>query len=236
MSDVFSEVDEDIRRDQMRSLWTRFGGYVIGAAVAVVAATVGNVVWQDWQQDRKVAASNAYQSAQELVVAGNPGAAAALQNVIANSPSGYAALARFDLATLHLTQGDDTAALAALDAIAADPGVDASLRDLARMKAVLIALDIASADEVEARLAPLTLTSNAYRPIALEAKAMNAVRDGRKDEARTIYASLVDDFAAPAGVRFRSNAMLDVLGRPAPSVAEAAADETEAVEEGEAAQ
>lgn len=236
MSDIFSEVEEDIRRDQMKALWNRFGGYVIGAAVAVVAITVGNVVWQGWQQDRKVEASNSYQAARTLLEAQDPGAQQALQNVIENAPSGYAALARFDLAALYLMQDDDQAALAALDGIAADPGIDGSLRDLARMKAVMIALDISSADEVEARLAPLMREDNAYRPIAVEAKALNALRDGREDEARNLFANLVVDTTAPQGVRFRANAMLDVIGRPAPIAAEAIEAEEATEAEGEAAQ
>ncbi len=236
MSDIFSEVEEDIRRDQMKALWNRFGGYVIGAAVAVVAITVGNVVWQGWQQDRKVEASNSYQAARTLLEAQDPGAQQALQNVIENAPSGYAALARFDLAALHLIKEDEQAALAALDGIAADPGIDGSLRDLARIKAVMIALDISSADEVEARLAPLTREGNAYRPIALEAKALNALRDGREDEARNLFANLVIDTTAPQGVRFRANAMLDVIGRPAPIAVEAIEAEEATEAEGEAAQ
>ena len=30
MSDIFREVDEDIRREQYKKLWDRFGAYVIG--------------------------------------------------------------------------------------------------------------------------------------------------------------------------------------------------------------
>ncbi|MGB0920928.1 MAG: tetratricopeptide repeat protein [Alphaproteobacteria bacterium] len=234
MSDVFSEVDEDIRRDQMKALWDRFGGYLIGAAVAVVAATVGNVVWQNWDQNRKVEASEAYRAAAALVAEQAPNAETALRGVIDGSPAGYAALARFDLAALQVAKPDTAGAIATLDAIAADAGVAATLRDLARMKAALIAIDTASADEVEARLAPLTKAGNAYRPLALEAKAMNAMRDGREDDARTLYDELSRDFKAPAGVRFRANAMLDVLGRPQPVVAVDPA--TDGVAEDEAAQ
>jgi hypothetical protein len=41
MSDIFREVDEDLRREQVRKLWDRFAPYVIGLAVLIVAATAG---------------------------------------------------------------------------------------------------------------------------------------------------------------------------------------------------
>ena len=36
MSDIFREVDEDLRREQYKKLWERFGSYVIGLAVLIV--------------------------------------------------------------------------------------------------------------------------------------------------------------------------------------------------------
>src|SRR5688572_23023181 len=52
MSDVFKEVDEDLRREQLKSIWDRFGIYIIGAAVLIVVATGGYRLWEYWQ-DRK---------------------------------------------------------------------------------------------------------------------------------------------------------------------------------------
>ena len=47
MSDVFKEVDEDLRREQLKSIWDRFGAYIIGAAVLIVVATAGYRLWAD---------------------------------------------------------------------------------------------------------------------------------------------------------------------------------------------
>jgi len=41
VSDVFREVDEELRRDRLMALWKRFGPYLIGAAVALVLVVAG---------------------------------------------------------------------------------------------------------------------------------------------------------------------------------------------------
>ncbi len=45
MSDIFREVDEDLRREQFKRLWDRFGTYVIGLAVLIVVVTAGYRGW-----------------------------------------------------------------------------------------------------------------------------------------------------------------------------------------------
>ena len=52
MSDTefIRDVDEELRRDQMKSLWDRYGLYVIGAAVLIVALTAGYRGWDAWQR------------------------------------------------------------------------------------------------------------------------------------------------------------------------------------------
>jgi len=36
VTDIFHEVDEEVRREQLKKLWERFGGYIIAACVLVV--------------------------------------------------------------------------------------------------------------------------------------------------------------------------------------------------------
>ena len=38
VSDIFHEVDEEVRREQLKKLWDRYGNYVVAAAFLLVAA------------------------------------------------------------------------------------------------------------------------------------------------------------------------------------------------------
>src|SRR5436305_1144715 len=41
VSDIFHEVDEEVRREQLKKLWERYGNLLIAACVLVVLATAG---------------------------------------------------------------------------------------------------------------------------------------------------------------------------------------------------
>ena len=49
MSDIFREIDEELRRDNFFKLWQRYGKYVIALAVVAVAITGLVVGWREYQ-------------------------------------------------------------------------------------------------------------------------------------------------------------------------------------------
>jgi hypothetical protein len=59
MADIFDEVDEDLKRDQMQLLWARYGKIVMTAVAAVVlgvALRQGYVAWQTGQAETSATA------------------------------------------------------------------------------------------------------------------------------------------------------------------------------------
>ena len=63
MSDIFREVDEDIRNERFKRLWDRFGPYVIGVAVLIVVVTAGYRGWQYWQNSQAAATGDRFVAA-----------------------------------------------------------------------------------------------------------------------------------------------------------------------------
>ena len=49
MADIFDEVNEDLKRDQMQKLWSRFGKYIILAVSIVVLGVGGRQGYVTWQ-------------------------------------------------------------------------------------------------------------------------------------------------------------------------------------------
>ena len=54
------EVNEELRQDQFKSLWRRFGPIAIGAAVLLVLATAGYVGYERWTSSRANASGDAF--------------------------------------------------------------------------------------------------------------------------------------------------------------------------------
>ena len=220
MSDIFREVEEDVRSAQLKALWDRYGILVIGAAVAVVVATGIGVYWQDMQRGKREAAAMQFLAGEKLLLDGKAAEAVAHFAKLAQETGieGYALLARMKEAAAKLDAGDVSGAVGAYDALAADSEMDPLLRAVASLKAAMLLFDTASADELKLRLLPLAKDDGPVRYSAREMLAFLALRDDSADMARKQFQELADALAAPQGIRARAAEILQTLP-PAPPVA-----------------
>jgi len=81
MSDIFQEVEEDVRRERYEQLWKKYGNYMIAAAAVVVLAVGGYQAWKAYDLNQRQQISDRYQAAQALAVAGTVVAAGAATSV-----------------------------------------------------------------------------------------------------------------------------------------------------------
>jgi hypothetical protein len=212
VSDIFTEVDEDLKRERALRLWKQYGNYVIGGAVVIVAATAGYVAWQDYSRKQAEAAAAQYVAALDEAKSGNPAQAGkALTSIAATGRAGYTALARLEEAGIKANTGDLAGAAALYRQVAADAGVDQQLRDAATVLAALDSLDTPNPVDVEKDLAALAAPTSPWRYLAWEIQAAAAVKAGKIDDARKDYSRISDDAQAPAAVRARAAEMLAAL-------------------------
>ena len=208
MSEIFREIDEELRRDNLGKLWTRYGAYIIGLAVLIVVVTAGVVGWREYQRRQDRAQSVQYAAALALVQKNAPAQAADAFALLGREGSaGPAMLARFEEAALRLKAGDDKAALATYKSLAQDGSLDPVYRDLATLLAALQELNSADPKTVIAEVAPLTAQDNPWHPSALEITALADLKAGDRDKARDIYKGIADDLSAPQGLRARAAEM-----------------------------
>ncbi len=213
MSEVFREVDEELRRDQLTKLWRTYGSYVIAVAAAVVLGVAANVGWTEYRLNQRLADGARFSAALELLDGGQPELAAQRFAELADGAgAGYAVLARLREARALAAAGDAGAAVATLDDLADDDGNDPAFRDLARLRAVLHLLDSAAVDEIERRLEPLLREDSAWRASAREISGLVAMRSGETVRAREIFAGLSEDASAPPALRGRAAELLAALG------------------------
>ena len=199
MADVFREVDEEVRREQLLKLWRRYSKHVVAAVLLVLAIAVGVFGWRQWQEQRRVEQANAY-----LAAAAMPPVQAleAFEAMVGND--GYGVLARLRKASLLAELDRKAEAVAAFDSIATDPGVPQAYRDLALILYSQHALGHANAGDIVRRLEPLTSADNPWHFSAMELTALAEVHAGNSKRARSLFLSLADDPAAPAGLRGRA--------------------------------
>jgi hypothetical protein len=212
MADIFDEVGEDLRREQMKRLWQRYSAVIIGVAVLIVAGTAGWRGYETWQANRSAAAGDAFRAALATAADGNNTATAdALVAFASDAPSAYATLARMRAAGERLAAGEADTALAIFEATATDRSVPEAVRDLARLRAAMIAVDRESIEAVRMRVEPLTGAQNAYRHSARELVVVAALRAQAYPEARAALSVLTADPDLPRDISERAAIMDDII-------------------------
>jgi hypothetical protein len=207
VSDIFQEVDEEVRRERLKKLWDQWGTYLLVAACLIVIGIGGWRAWQWWEAKRAAEAGDAFEAALALSEAGkHQEAEAAFANIAAKSPSGYRMLARFRVAE-ELSTHDRPAAVKAFDALAADTGVGRVMQDFAAVRAGMLLADTASYEEMRARLEPVTGSQN-FRHTARELIALAAWRAGDLASARRWFDMIVADPETPASTRSRVDMLM----------------------------
>jgi hypothetical protein len=204
VSDIFREIEDELRRDNLLKLWSRYGKYVIAGAVLAILVAGAIVGWRDHLAAERRAAGAQYSVALALVRAGKDSDAASEFAALAQQGGGYAVPAAFERAGLLAKSGDRKAAIAIYDRLAADPGIGREFRDLAVLLSVMHGLPQDNPQAAIARLAPLTASGNPWRASALDLTAAAKLQAGDRAGALAIYRQLADDLAAPQGLRARA--------------------------------
>lgn len=211
MSDIFREVDEDIRHEKYRRLWDRFGPWVIGVAVLIVVGTGGYRGWMYWQEQNAQQAGDTFLEAVSLSEAGNYDEAEKMFAKLDNATGGYPALARMRSATDLANAGNITEAVAAFDALSRDSAVLESLRDIAALRAAFLAVDTEEYSAIADRVEGLSGADNAFRAAAREILALSAWKSGDIETARRWISDLDADQETPADVSRRVGLLNDVI-------------------------
>ena len=204
VSDIFREIDEELRRDNLLKLWSRYGKYIIAGVVLAVLVAGAIVAWRDHQAKERKAQGARYSAALALAGQGKNEEAAKLFATLAQEGGGYSLPGAFEQAELLVKRGDRKAAIAEYDRLAGMPGVDPEFRDLAVLLSVMRGLpDIDPKSAIE-RLQPLTVSGNPWRASALDLTAAAKLKAGDRGGALDIYKQLADDAAVPQGLRARA--------------------------------
>ncbi len=222
--DLFREVNEEIRRDQMKALWARHGSTVLAVAVALVVGVAGYRGYTYWHANRIADAGAKFHNALTLAEAGKTEEArAALGKLENDAPAGYETLARLRLAAANAKGAKRDEAVAIYDSVAADDSADPIFRDYARIQAATLLLDTADAKAIKDRVGALDADGNPWRSSARELVGLSAWRAGDLNAAQKQFSDILVDQAAPSNLRERADMMLAlIVAAEPPKPAEAA--------------
>lgn len=211
MADIFQEVDEEVRRDQLKKLWERYGNYIIAACALVVVGVGGWRGYEWWETKRSADSGAAFEQAVTLADTGKPqDAEAAFAKLAVDGTAGYRVLARLREAA-ELARTDPKAAIKSYDEIAADRGTGQVIQDLAALRAGFLLVDSAPYADTRTRLEPLAAPERPFRHSARELLALSAWKQGDIGAARKWAEMIITDPQTPPGARNRAEVLSELI-------------------------
>ena len=211
MSELFDEVDEEVRREQLKKLWDKYSIYVVGLAFLIIAGVGGWRGYQYLEAQKAAEARTAFDRAVELADQNKHAEAeAAFADLATKAPYGYRVLARLRAAA-EVAARDKAAAAKMFDGIAADTSVGAPERDMARIRAAQMLLETTAYPDMLQRLEPAAGKDGAFRHSARELLALSAWRANDPTATRQWLDLIANDGDTPPGLRSRAEALQALL-------------------------
>ena len=207
MSDIFQEIDEDLRQDKVARLWKAYGKYLVALAVFIILVIASYRFIEHKNEKNREQTSELYELASETGRSGDKKAAIELlSDEMFDENIGYSIISKLKKAALAKSNNDLEGTEIVLKEIITNEDIPLYLRDLARLK--LFASD---SDINISQLDTLIEEEGPWKFLALELKGGIQLEGGNLKEARSIFKELTDDANTPNNLRRRASEILKAL-------------------------
>ncbi len=207
------EVDEELRRDDLLSVWQRYGRWLVAALIAALIAFGGWLYWQSQQDVATGEIGERFDKALGQATDGNyTGADKGMKAVEGETEGGYRAAGQLSRAAVALAKQDTKGAVAIYSKLASDQSAAQPFRDLATVRQTAVEFDALAPEKVVARLKPLAIKGKPWFGSAGEMTAIAYLKMGKRDLAARVFADMAKDETVPESIRSRAIKMAGVLG------------------------
>ncbi len=214
---LMSEIESDLRDEQLQEIWDRYKNLAIGALAALILGVAGFQYLQSVEANRLAEQANAFSQASEDLSVGNTETALETFANVSEQGGSYGALAKLKRAAVFIEQGDVQNALIIYRELSADTSVDPSFSDLATLLWALHGMETEDPTALENALAPLSNPSSPFTYSASELLAVLYASRGDMQDAIAILEDLLADSNTPLAIRSRAEELLDVYQSPNPA-------------------
>ena len=211
MTEAFiQEVTEDVKNDNLKAFWNKYGLYIVLFVVISVSAAVGFETIKSWHQRQLQAKTESYIAA--MVQEGNyENSIKALEKIATGNYGVYSQLARIQIADILFEQNKLDEALNMLQVIVDNDELSPRVRNLAALKLATYKIDTATPEELNSLLEPVANADNAWSPLAKDMLAMVAIKTGDFEVAKSIYTQLLQNENVSDNFRSHIQDMLSTL-------------------------
>ena len=212
MSDIFQEVQDEYRQQQLADFWKKYRLPIIAGVAVLILGVAGYQAWSYWHGLQVEKSSRELEAVGELLRSpGNEKASAdRLAKLAVEGGGAYPVLAKLQEAALRAQGGDVKAALVLYDSVAKTER-SSLFRDFAVVRAGVFLVELESYDNVKKRLEPVANASGPWATQAKELLAYSAWRSGKTEDAKKLYEDVEKAPGVAPGAKRRAYEMLALI-------------------------
>lgn len=217
ISDTFvREVDENLRRDQIRDFFKENGTWLALGLILFLAAC-GAFIWyqQHREQTAEAQVEELAQIYKDIGVGNTAKVSQQLEDLSHSGSKGVRATALFTKAAFAIQQNDQKTAIATYKQISEDSSLPDSYRNAATIRQTALEFDQLQPQQVIARLEPLAKPGDPWFGSAGEMTALALIKAGKNQQAGQLFAALAKDKSVPDSIRNRAIQISGSLGADA---------------------
>jgi len=213
VSDVFQEVDEELREEKYKSIWRKYKYYVIGGVILFVLAIAANAFWKDYNLKEINDRSERFFTALEMAQEDKVNAITLLEEFASKEEKNAkynVLIARFSEAAIRRSEKDFNGALAIYENLA-NNNISDFYADYAKLSSVEMLIALNNKKEARLILDNLINNSSDLKYIAMEYLGYIEIDEGNFSKARTIFINITEEASSSVNMKNRSREVLSIL-------------------------
>jgi len=209
MADIFDEVSEELKQDQLKQIWNNYSKYIISVAFIIFISVLGYFFYDKWKLEKlEVSSSNFFSGIEKLEKKEFLSSIEIFSKGVDQDHKGYKTLSLFGIAEAYFKIGKVDEMVLSYKSIYENQNIDIYYRDLARLLSVM--KDNVSSFETQRKiLEPILNSPSKLQLLAAELEIMLFIRFNKIDEAKLSISKLLKR----PDITFEQKNRLDLIGK-----------------------
>lgn len=191
MADIFDEVSEELKQDQLKQIWNNYSKYIISVAFILFISLLGYFFYDKWKLEKiEVSSSQFFSGIEKLEKKEFLSSIEIFSKNVDQAHQGYKTLSLFGIAEANFKIGKVDEMVLNYKSIYENQNTDIYYRDLARLLSVM--KDNVSSFETQKKiLDPILNSPSKLQLLAAELEIMLLIRFNKIDEAKLSISKLL---------------------------------------------
>ena len=209
MSEILRQIDDDLRRDRLVSLWNKYGIYTIILFFIIIGAVVGYQYNKSINISRNEVIVEKYLNATKMENLDN--AINKFSSVNSSNNNYLSSLSDLKLSNLYIEMGKKDEGIARLEVIMNDEKNDPIIVDMAIYLYLLIKMEEFDENDFKNILTTNKINSSQFKYLYKELLAIKSLLEGNNANSIAIFDSLISDPKIPVDILQRANKFIKLV-------------------------